>query len=254
MVRNMKYILTGLLCLIAIGHGNVHAQHYITDNQSAVATMQVKQLDEFMQRFNQRRIPGISEGTSTDDQKRALLSLFNHDVIEYRGDEALSFVSSILEHQDKMSYMDTGWYAIADCNVLYKKKSSTVTLVLQTEFIDDEMYKWVIMSADGDLLKLMPRKKSKMLKLFPTENELNFIQLKDVTTASRENILNYSNNGFEIDQTSVFYALVATGDLSVESVQELQYQFQTYEYTFWIKYYSRESTNSGWLIYDFKRR
>lgn len=242
-----------LFCLLFFVGGLLKAQNGITGGRDAESVMQVKQLEEFMLRFNQKQIPGVSEENTVDAERRVLLSLFDYDVLENRSEEVMAFVTSVLKNKDNLSYSDTNWYAIAECNVTYKKKSNKIALVLRTEFIDEEMYKWVIVSADGDMLKLSPRKKSKFQKLFPTENEMNFMQLNDITSHEPENILNYSVKTFSIDQTSVFYALVATDQLKVLSVQDLSYQFQISEYVFWLKYYSRESTNSGWLIYDLKK-
>lgn len=220
----------------------------IRDRDPIEFVLQVKQLGEFIERFNLQLPPATMDTTAPHAKERILLSLFDFDYADTHGDEVMEFIGSVLRYGDRIHYGDTSWVAIAQCAVEVGGRPDSIVLVLRTENIDSEMYKWVIVAAEGFPLQLLPEEKSRLYKIFPQENEINFIQLSDITRRNAENILNYADSRFVVDQTSVFYALVATGRLKIQHVQDLQYQFGTSEYTFWVKHYPRHTTNSGWLI------
>ncbi len=248
MKRSQFLVLFLTVQLCAFGQGGFDSKDPITFKR------QVKQLDEFMSIFNREHIPVGLDSTAGNLDEMLLLSLFDVDFAEQNAADVMDFIESIVRNNEKLSYNDTGWYALANCHVTIDKKETEITLVLKVEFIDPSMYKWVIVSAFGDELSLTPLKRSKMRKIFPLENEVDFMQLSTITSHDQENILNYSAHGFIIDQTSVFYALVSSKRLEIRHVSELTYQFQTKNHMFWIKFFARETTNSGWLIYDIKNK
>ena len=230
------------------------AQAPILGSDHIANMMQVKQIEEFMARFNREETPIVMDSITTQKDMKMLALLFDADVLEQRSGEVVEFAETMLRDDVKLHFTDTTWIAVANCKVKYKKKLHDIVLYLRTEHIEGNMYKWVIMQAEGDLLILRPQKRSKSYKISPTDNELYFMQLADITGTEPENILNYSRRSFKIDQTSVFFALVASGQLQVEYVEQLTYYYQTPQYDFSVNYYSREGTNSGWLISDFKKK
>lgn len=232
---------------------SLEAQAPIIGSDHVSNMMQVKQIEEFMVRFNREVTPIVMDSTTTHKDMKMLALLFDADVLEQRRGEVVEFAETMLRDDVKLHFTDTTWIAIANCKVKHKKKLHDIVLYLRTEHIEGNMYKWVIIQAEGDLLILRPQKRSKSYKISPTDNELYFMQLADITGTEPENILNYSKRSFKIDQTSVFFALVASGQLQVEYVEQLTYYFQTPHYDFFVNYYSREGTNSGWLISDFKK-
>lgn len=229
------------------------AQAPILGSDHIANMMQVKQIEEFMARFNREETPIVMDSTTTHREMKMLALLFDSDVLEQRSGEVVEFAETMLRDDVKLHFTDTTWIAIANCKVKYKKKQHDIVLYLRTEHIEGQMYKWVIMQAEGDVLLLRPQKRSKSYKISPTDNELYFMQLADITGVEPENILNYSDRHFKIDQTSVFFAFVASGQLEVEYVEKITYYFQTPHYDFSVNYYSREGTNSGWLISDFNK-
>ena len=229
------------------------AQVPILESDHVANMMQVKQIEEFMVRFNREETPIVMDATTTFKDIKMLALLFDADVLEHRKREVAEFAETMLRDDVKLHFTDTTWVAIATCKVKYKKSLHDIVLYLRTEHIEGNMYKWVITQAEGDLLTLRPQKRSKSYKISPTDNELYFMQLADITSKQHENILNYSNRGFKIDPTSVFFTLVASGQLQVEYVDRLTYYFQTPHYGFFVNYYARDGINSGWLISDFNK-
>lgn len=242
-----------LLILSVIAPFFLYAQAPILGSDHIANMMQVKQIEEFMARFNREETPIVMDSATTHKDMKMLALLFDADVLEKRAVEVVEFAEAMLRDDVKLHFTDTTWVAIANCKVKYKKQQHDIVLYLRTEHIEENMYKWVIMQAEGDLLILRPQKRSKSYKISPTDNELYFMQLADITGTEPENILNYSRRCFKTDQTSVFFSLVASGQLQVEYVEQLTYYFQTSHYNFFVNYYSREGTNSGWLISDFEK-
>lgn len=245
-----KALLYIFLLLISL---SMMAQAPIVGSDHVANMMQVKQIEEFMVRFNREVTPIVMDSTTTHRDVKMLALLFDSDVLKRRSGEVVEFAETMLRDDVKLHFTDTTWIAVANCKVKYKKKQHDIVLYLRTEHIEGQMYKWVIMQAEGDLLLLRPQKRSKSYKISPTDNELYFMQLADITSTEPENILNYSNQRYKPDQTSVFFALVASGQLEVEYVEKITYYFLTPHYNFSVNYYSREGTNSGWLISDFNK-
>lgn len=231
----------------------ISAQGTLSDARRIEGEMKVKMIEEFMLRFNREMIPIVMDSTTDDRDLKMMALLFDNNLLESRGDEVYDFISTMLADSIRLDFTDTNWMAIAECTANYKKRRHNIFLCLKTEHISGQMYKWVITHADGEILSLNPASKSAYDKISPTDNELYFIQLGDITGKNQENILNYSENGYEVDQTSVFFALVASGLLKIEQVDKITYQFHTRHYYFWVNYFSRDGINTGWLISDFKR-
>lgn len=245
-----SYLILSIIMLLSFP---MHAQSGFLDNDNLDKKMQVKLIEEFMVRFNRDVMPVVIDSFTENKEMKMLALLFDFNLMERRDKDVLEFVKTMLRDNVKLNFTDTNWSAEATCNVKYKKTEQKVTLVLRTEDIDRRMYKWVITQAVGDILALKPVRKSKSYKISPTDNELYFMQLADITKDESENILNYSQKAYHPDQTSVFFALVASGQLKIDYVEKIVYHFYTTHYNFDVSYFPREGTNSGWLISDFKK-
>ena len=216
----------------------------------------VKQVEEFMKRFNLEQTNELFEAEN-DSLKRRVLNmtgLLNFELIKSRSDEVREFVMAMLDNKVKLAFTDTTWNAVATCEAIYQGKPTRIVLLLGTEHIKETMYKWVIKDATGDILKLKPQKSNPGLKIMPTDNEVNFMSLGHITTVEAKNILNYKAKNSEVNELSVFLALVSQGLLKIQHVTELEYQFHVpHLYDFTVKQFRREALNSGWLISDFNK-
>ena len=253
MVKVINFILwLGLLTVAQ----PLSAQIFVGDYDPPEYRSSVKQIEEFMKRFNleERNEVFDSEPDLTKRQQLNIKGLFNYELVKSRGPEVEQFVEQVLAHHIKLQFSDTTWIAIARCKATYQGKNAYVTLTLGTEYIGDYMYKWVIKDAEGDMLRLLPQKGNPGLKISPTDNEINFMSLSHITTVEAKNILNYKASFRPVDQLSVFFSLVANGLLKIQNVEELTYRFVIPGlYEFEVKEFLREALNSGWLISDFKK-
>lgn len=212
----------------------------------------VKQMDEFMARFNGEE---SIQNDVVDSLKYPvnLVYLFNRDLFAANRDSMQNavetFISTVLDSKTKLYYEDGGWLAEVGCNCIYKGQNDTLTLYLKPEKNEEFNYRWVIVGAKGKLLHLMPPKRNRGLEILPNNHEIAFRALSKITSLGSNNILNYAARDYEPDELSAFYALIYADVLKVESTGKITYHFfEVPGYTFTVDRFNRQGTNVGWLI------
>ena len=218
----------------------------------------VKLVDEFFDRFNGKEITPYIDKNLADYKKYNLLSLFNGGMFKSRKDplltEADSLISKILTDSISLNYTDSVWFAKAKCSAVMNGKETELTVWLNVEKRTEDMSKWVIARAEGNVLKMLPPKTNHDMMLLPNDHETNFISLHRMTKDTSKQSMRFARKDFTIDETSVFFTLVSLGQLKIESVTDLQFVFyQVPGYRFNISYFEREKANCGWLISSFER-
>lgn len=213
----------------------------------------IKQIDEFILRFNLKELL-VQPDKSAQYKRDNRILLFDRDYYLANPNELDEFLNSIEEQNSILSFYDSTWYAIAECNVTFKGKKDKISLILRTEQVKDDIYKWSIIDAQGSILELPPKTKSDRLRLLPTDNEVNFIALQSITTDNSQNITLFNEKKHATDRLSVFDCLVYNKLLKIDNVQELYYCFtQVKGYKFFVKNFTRDEMNAGWLIYDVQK-
>lgn len=218
----------------------------------------VKLVDEFFDRFNLKELHPDQDPRDSSFKEKCLLSLFDYEYLWANKDSVGpildGFIREIVDSGIKINYQDTNWFALAKCHGKMKGKNVVFNLVLTVEKRGEEMYKWVIKEAEGEIFALKPAFTNEKLMLMPDDHETNFMSLRRITTERDDIILNYKGKEFETDQTSVFYSLVHYGLLDIDYVSDLQFVFrQVPGYEFSIINLDRETTNAGWLINSLKK-
>lgn len=166
--------------------------------------------------------------------------------------EAQNLVDTVLAKNIHINYSDTTWFAKAICHGKFRGKEIDFTLYLNVEHRKEDMYKWVIAKAEGEIFKLKPSLNSDKIMLMPDDHETNFMSLHRVTTEKDDLITRYMQKSYPLDETSVFLSDVYNGLLDIEYVKDLQFIFyQVPGYVFRIKFIERETNNTGWLITSF---
>ncbi len=206
-------------------------------------------VDEFIKRFNANR-PATD---SIEAGLPAIVTLFNIENFSSENDPlyltAVEFAGDVLKSGTILSYTDSLWCAKANCEGTYQGKKVSFTLTLNVEAIDDDMYKWSIHEASGDIFKLTPTAKGYGFKIMPDDHETNFMSLHEITTVQESCITNYAAKGVTIDPTTVFFTMVYDGRLKIDHVSSLNFIFdQVPGWSFTVRKFERESSNSGWLI------
>lgn len=214
---------------------------------------QVKQIDEFMMRFNQEQLVVSPERDSLWKEKN-LIFLFDKQTYFSNQDCADSLVNAIVRDSLRIHFHDTTWCALATCQVKYKKTIDTIQIVLQTEHVEDYIYKWVIKDVFGDLLNLNPRPNSENLCISPVDNEINFMSLSAICTHNAINITRYNDKDYKVSPIDVFNTLIYSGQLIINHVIDLEYHFfNVKDYSYVVRYFNRNEPNSGWLISSVKK-
>jgi len=247
-----------LLCLMA-NMQQVRGQSvFETEFDRKLYETKVKLVDEFFERFNGNEVrEDIKDNMGFGQRKTNLLLLFNSSMFKPFEDslfiEASKFVDEVIKDSVQIKYEDSLWVAKAVCKGTYRGKSVSFVLYLNVEKRSEDMYKWVIAKAEGDLFNISPVNDSPRIMLMPDDHETDFMSLYRATAENEKNIMRYSQNRFQIDCTSVFYSMVYTGLLKIGQVESLEFIFlQVPNYVFSIKETKRNTFNSGWLINSFQ--
>lgn len=248
------------LCLALVSLFFVaNAQKVITNDLNAeLYDSRIKLVDEFFDRFNGKEgHPDISR-KDKDYRKKNLMFVFNGRMFKSKEDakfkELQNFINTVIEKNISINYSDTTWFAKAVCHGKLKGKEVDFTLFLNVEHRKEDMYKWVIAKAEGDVFKLKPSLKSEKIMLMPDDHETNFMSLHRITTEKDDLISCYMQKDYPLDETSVFLSDVYNGLLDIDYVKDLQFIFyQVPNYVFRIKFIERETNNTGWLIIDFDK-
>lgn len=248
------------LCLALVSLFFVaNAQKVITNDLNAeLYDSRIKLVDEFFDRFNGKEgHPDISR-KDKDYRKKNLMFVFNGRMFKSKEDakfkELQNFINTVIEKNISINYSDITWFAKAVCHGKLKGKEVDFTLFLNVEHRKEDMYKWVIAKAEGDVFKLKPSLKSEKIMLMPDDHETNFMSLHLITTEKDDLISCYMQKDYPLDETSVFLSDVYNGLLDIDYVKDLQFIFyQVPNYVFRIKFIERETNNTGWLITDFDK-
>ncbi len=240
--------------LILIGYLSCNAQIFDMLN-SDLYHGRVKLVSEFMQRFNGEEKNPYIDPNATDVEKINLCQLFDIEyIIKNRPEvepKAFQFIDSVMQNNVKIHYSDAEWYAKVKCVGTFKGKEVTFPMYLTVEPRGKDMYKWVIADVEGKIFNLSPSRESDKIMLLPNEHESNFMRLNSITSEKDDYITLYTSKCQNVNKLTVFNTLVYYGYLNIEYVTDIEYIFlQVPGYTFTIKEYERESTNSGWLIKD----
>ena len=216
--------------------------------------LRIQLVDEFMQRFNSRGALSEADNKTNDSD---ILSLFDCTMLE--SDNALleasaQFANTIFENDVKIDYSDTLWFAETFCHGKFKGQDVDFSLILNVEKRGENMYKWVIARAEGNIFQLKPSDPSSGIILMPDDHETSFMSLYRITHGKDDRILNYAQKQFKPDETSVFFSYVNVGLLDIEYVSDMQFVFyQVPGWKFAIKDFQRLEKNSGWLIKSFEK-
>lgn len=240
--------------ILAIGYLSSNAQIFDMLN-SDLYHGRVKLVSEFMQRFNGEEKNPYIDPNASEIEKINICQLFdaeyilkNRQVVEPK---AFQFIDFILQNNVKIHYNDAEWFAKVKCFGLFNGKEVTFDMYLTVEPRGKDMYKWVIADVDGKIFNLSPSRESDKIMLLPNEHESNFMRLNSITSEKDDYITLYSTKSLKQDRLTVFNTLVYYGYLNIDYISDIKYTFlQVPGYSFTIKEYERESTNSGWLVSD----
>lgn len=253
--------ITALFLVLTAATLSVHAQTLSLSNDSTITgfdslvfVTNVSHLDEFISRFN-----GESYRADKPAQYRnradGILLLFDGERLKSSNDSAFIAARTFCDRVVKDSvFLDKhagNWYVEIACTGLMNKQEVNFNLFLSLVPRDEDIYKWVITGAEGDLFNTSRHKNVAGLFLSPTDHEMRFMELKHVTRNRNEYIDQYTKDNYRADPLAIFLTLVRIGLLKITQVNHMTYHFLDVPgYAFTVNNVHRHTLNSGWLITD----
>jgi len=225
------------------------------DEVTANFAYQVKQIDEFIERFNNKENTLIKQYVKKLDttarfrREHLIKSLFNASDTGWKISEIRQFIQQVSDTSRPvyLNFFDNDWYAEVNCAATYKGKPSKITLILKIQREKDGMSKWVAVSAIADFLRL-PVRRDSTTGLNPLSHATDFMNI-DLMATDKKNIRNYLPNEYREDVLSVFLYESQNNQLIIKQVNKITYHFMQVDgWIFTVNRFSRQTRNSGWLV------
>lgn len=224
----------------------------------------IKQFNEFADRFN---LKSDFNGNPADSAFRARMSrermiplLFDLkdpriqvSGKEYSGDYVKmkeDFIRNVVQNNILLYKYSQGIIAEARSRIIYKGEPQTIRLFLVQETVGDDMVKWILYSAKGNILNIFKTDTSMIRFIPPSSNETDFINLKRALEDT-DHLQYYASQDYEPDYLTLFFSYIRSGLIKFEYVEEVVYHI--IDIPGWyikVKDFNRNELNSGWLIND----
>jgi len=265
--RIITCFLTGSILLMVQW---VQAQEFKNDagEKEKHFVYQVKQIDEFFERFNDAPNSFVREVYKSYkikynvDRKKLIKSLFNYEGKAWDQPMIDSFVKKALltDMPSGNNWYGENWFAEATCKFQYNSQVIEIPVILKTLTDEKKCSKWVIVGIKTSQLKEPDNadvpinvRNRKIKFIDPSSHLVNFIELERDFN-DKENLSDYFDNAFfGRDNSLSFYHAVMNNKIRFLYVKEIKYHFLNVEnYFFTVEYFPRQSLNSGWLISELK--
>lgn len=224
---------------------------------------QVKQVDEFFDRFNLDTLKhnfledflkanGFAN-RDTFDRAYFIKTLFNvTDSLNSR--LANEFINEVTNAEKPIyiDFYDDNWYALLECEFQFASKPVKINLVLKNQVKENRTSKWIIQSVTSPIFKQKPALDSTKI-MAPMSHAVDFMNLEK-SLSDKKNLENYFKKDFDADELSEFYFLINNGLLSFKRMISIKYYFlQIPNWQLEVNYFTKVGINSGWLISQFRK-
>jgi hypothetical protein len=229
---------------------------------------EVKQIDEFFERFNNDSssfIRGVYKSYHVKyniPRSRLIKSLFNYETKSWDTMAINSFVTYVTDNKSPyfLNFYGDNWYAELECKFQYQGSAVTIPLVLKIVTGKNRGAKWVIVAVGPNPVKStitvtkMPESKNLATCISPSSHAASFLTLKKAF-ADKDNLPNcFESTFFDKPNALEFYNAILNDQIDFLYVKVIKYHFlQTGKWIFRVEYFPREALNSGWLISYMKR-
>lgn len=253
-----------LIMLVLFTYHNAFAQFAATYIDELELQFKVKQIDEFMQRFNyditydgKKPIVNKDSIKYKEDRVKNMLTLFNLDNFMGKNKKPTKLASDFIEYaisnNYRLNYADSTWTAIVKCWGTYLGQKRAITLHLNVERIKGVEYKWVITSVGGKMFETLKETRDSSLFISPAEHGIGFMSLATTLNTNATSINSFDSKNHKADYLSVFNYLMATKALKLTSVEKVSYHYNMGKYSFDVERIEKQkSYNKGWLINNIK--
>ena len=256
-----RYICTFLVIVIAHTSFAQFATTFIDETE---LQFKVKQIDEFMQRFNYDITYDGKKPTAQKDsikykenRVKNMFTLFNLDKYMDKNKKPKKLAADLIEYaiqnDCKLNYTDSTWTAILKCWGIYQGQKRIINLYLNVEKIKDVEYKWVISKVDGKMFDTLKDTIDTKVFISPAEHGIGFMSLPTTIGTNAHLVSSLDYKGHKNDNLSIFNYLIANKALKITSIEKVSYHYILGKYCFDVERIEKEkSYNKGWLINNIK--
>jgi hypothetical protein len=255
------------------------AQELVSADKSyneRIFTLRVKQLNEFINRFNYEkdfRDNKIDYNfTSKISRSEYVRLLFNKEdsrlsdtsMNHYRN-LVEEFILEIVDSSYLINKYSEKIFAELSCVVSFNNKKSLIRMILNQEV--DTGLKWTICGINKsfidelnenydltDSIIISQEINDSVNYIPPYSNETNFISLKKLLTKTNKNVFSLNSNFMNRERNYLFYYLVYKGIIKFHHVNKITYYI--FDIPYWdltLDNFIRNTDNSGWLISNLER-
>lgn len=231
---------------------------------------EVKQVDEFIERFNNEQSSFINEYLKENKfashmtRERMIKSLFNAKGAGWNYQQINDFIKQVT-NSSKPQYLDfkgDNWFAKVSCRATYNGQPCVAVLILKMVTSASGGSKWVIADmkfSDKSRVAFNALNTSNILScpppddpsafLSPMSHATGFMDI-DLVTQSPKNIGNFVINSNDRSKNMTFFIdACLKNNFKISQVTNVTYSFlQIKGWRIEIKQFNRHSLNSGWLI------
>jgi hypothetical protein len=235
-------------------NGDAKEKHFIYE---------VKEIDEFFERFNDEPgsfIRGVYKARHAKfniPRQRLIWSLFNYENMSKDSVLMNKFVSDVTRKKKPiyLDYYGDDWYAELTCKFKYNSSTIVIPVIMKIEMTQNKGSKWMIVAVGASALKSkivlteIEQSKIKTKIISPTSHGTNFVALKRVFE-DKENLSDYFESAYlKRSNMLEFYNAILNRDIDFLDVIKIKYHFLLADrWIFTVEDFIREELNSGWLI------
>ncbi|HZZ75482.1 MAG TPA: hypothetical protein VFE04_06110, partial [Puia sp.] len=196
---------------------------------------EVKQIDEFFERFNDdsnsfvRKVYATYHVRYNLNRAKLIKSLFNYETKSWSADEIDRFVNTATnpKHPVKLDFYSNNWYAEARCKFQQNEEVIDVALILRIETDSLKRSKWIIVGVRSGSLKpnsevavrVPQNNEGKFIN--PASHANNFIEL-DKAFDDKDNLSDYFDvSFFKRSYSAGFYKAIANNDIKFLYVKDV---------------------------------
>ena len=254
-----------IIISFSVCHNRLFSQ-VISNNENAQEkhfVYEVKEMDEFFERFNDEKgsfIRGVYKAhhVKFNIPRRLLIrSLFNDENMLKDSVMINKFISDVTKKKKPiyLDYYGDDWYAELTCKFKYNNASIEIPVIMKIEMTQNKGSKWMIVAVGSSNLKSkivvteMAQSKVKTNIISPTSNGTNFVSLKRAFD-DKENLSDYFESAhMKRSDMLEFYNAILNRDIDFMDVIRIKYHFLLAgRWIFTVEDFIRKELNSGWLI------
>jgi hypothetical protein len=269
MARILRCLLWICFLFACISSSATQAQSVESNAQrEKIFAFEVKQIDEFIERFNDDSSSFIRQYLKTNypdvavDRATLVHNLFNLDNKNWNQQDTADFCSQALDTNGPvhLDFYNQDWFAEAFCHCSFKGKPAEAIILLKVNTDSAGGAKWIIYDAYCNLIPATTDADSLTLAdpgnkfLNPISHATNFIGLSRALK-DKAHIRDYLDSNFlSSGRSRSFLQALLDGSLRYDYVKSIRYHFlEVNGWVFTVNYFRREAANSGWLISNLMR-